>query len=150
MALDGGTRPGDTLQILPLALAQPPNPRSIVSHSVLNGHPSLTHPVGFFRGILWGIDTQKIIIGTAICFLIKYAFQMKKIKHTHYIYIYKYKYIYKYINLLCSLCVIIKCMHIHLYTYIYIYIFFIRIYTCVCVLKLLNNLKSIVNLSSLQ
>ena len=26
VALDGGTRPGDTLQILPLALAQPPKP----------------------------------------------------------------------------------------------------------------------------
>ena len=60
----GGTRPGDTLQILPLALAQPPNPRSITSHSVLMGHPSLTHRVGFFRGI----HSQKIIIGTAICF----------------------------------------------------------------------------------
>ena len=31
VALDGGTRPGDTLQIFPLALAQPPNPRSITS-----------------------------------------------------------------------------------------------------------------------
>ena len=62
VALDGGTRPGDTLQILPLALAQPPNPRSIASHSVLRGHPSLTHRVGFF----WGIHSQKIIIGTAL------------------------------------------------------------------------------------
>ena len=43
MALDEGTRPGDTLQILPLALAQPPNPRSITSHSVLKEHPSLIH-----------------------------------------------------------------------------------------------------------
>ena len=68
VALDGGTRPGDTLQILPLALAQPPNPRSITSHSVLRGHPSLTHRVGFSRGI----HSQKIIIGTAICFLRKY------------------------------------------------------------------------------
>ena len=50
VALDGGTRPGDTLQILPLALAQPPNPRSFTSHSVLRGHPSLTHRVGFFQG----------------------------------------------------------------------------------------------------
>ena len=50
VALDGGTRPGDTLQILPLALAQPPDPRSITSHSVLRGHPSLTHRVGFFQG----------------------------------------------------------------------------------------------------
>ena len=83
MALDGGTRPGDTLQILPLALAQPPNPRSITSHSVFRGHPSLTHRVGFFRGIQWGIHSQKIIIGTAICFLRKYAFQMKNIKYTH-------------------------------------------------------------------
>ena len=86
VALDGGTRPGDTFQILPLALAQPPNPRSITSHSVLRGHPSLTHRVGFFRGIQWGIHSQKIIIGTAICFFLrKYAFQMKNIKHTHYI-----------------------------------------------------------------
>ena len=61
VALDGGTRPGDTLQILSLALAQPPTPRSITSHSVLRGHPSLTHRVGFFRGI----HSQKIIIGTA-------------------------------------------------------------------------------------
>ena len=72
VALDGGTRPGDTLQILPLALAQPPNPRSITYHSVLRGHPSLTHRVGFSRGIQWGIHSQKIIIGTAICFLRKY------------------------------------------------------------------------------
>ena len=79
VALDGGTRPGDTLQILPLALAQPPNPRSITSHSVLRGHPSLTHRVGFFRGI----HSQKIIIGNAICFLRKYAFQMKNVKYTH-------------------------------------------------------------------
>ena len=68
VALDGGTRPGDTLQILPLALAQPPNPRSITSHSVLRGHPSLTHRVVFFRGIQWGIHSRKIIIGTAIFF----------------------------------------------------------------------------------
>ena len=54
VALDGGTRPGDTIQILPLAQAQPPNPRSITSHSVLRGHPSLTHRVVFFRGIQWG------------------------------------------------------------------------------------------------
>ena len=80
VALDGGTRPGDTLQILPLALAQPLNPRSITSHSVLRRHPSLTHRIGFFRGI----HSQKIIIGTAICFFLrKYAFQMKNIKHTH-------------------------------------------------------------------
>ena len=68
VALDGGTRPGDTLQILPIAVAQPPNPRSITSHSVLRGHPSLTHCVGFFRGIQWGIHSQKIIIGTSILF----------------------------------------------------------------------------------
>ena len=90
VALDGGTRPGDTLQILPLALVQPPNPRSITSHSVLRGHPSLTHRVGIFRGIQWGIHSQKIINGTAFCFLRKYAFQMKNTKHTHYIYIYKF------------------------------------------------------------
>ena len=65
VALDGGTRPGDTLQILPLALAQPPNPRSITSHSVLGGHPALTHRDGFFNGIQWVIHSQKIIIGTA-------------------------------------------------------------------------------------
>ena len=101
VALDGGTRPGDTLQILPLALAQPPNPRSITSHSVLRVHPSLTYQVGFFRGIQWGIHSQKIINGTAICFLRKYAFQIKNIKHTHYIYIYIY--ICVCINLLYSL-----------------------------------------------
>ena len=86
VALDGGTWPGDTLQILPLALAQPPNPRSITSHSVLRGHPSLTHRVGFFRGIQWGIHSQKIIIGTAICFFKKICIseiQMKNIKYTH-------------------------------------------------------------------
>ena len=93
VALDGGTRPGDTLQILPIALAQPPNPRSITSHSVLRGHPSLTHRVGFFRGIQWGIHSQKIINGSAICFLRKYAFQMKNIKHTHYLYVCVYKFI---------------------------------------------------------
>ena len=122
VALDGGTRPGDTLQIL--ALEQPPNPRSITSHSVLRGHPSLTHRVGFFRGIQWGIHSQKIIIGTAIFFR-KYSFQMKNIKHTHIHNIY--------INLLYSLCVINICLHYHLYTCIFIYIFFIRIYMCVCV-----------------
>ena len=68
VALDGGTWPGDTLQILPLALAQPPNPRSIISHSELRGHPSLTHRVGFFRGIQWSIHSQKIIIRTAFFF----------------------------------------------------------------------------------
>ena len=67
VTLDGGTRPGDTLQILPLALAQPPNPRSITSYSLLRRHPSLTNRVGFFRVIQWGIHSQKIIIGTAIC-----------------------------------------------------------------------------------
>ena len=71
VALDGGTRPGDTLQILPLALAQPPSPCTITSHSVLRGHPSLTHRVGFFRGIQRGIHSQKIIIGTAIFFKIR-------------------------------------------------------------------------------
>ena len=76
VALDGGTRHGDTLQIL--ALAQPPNPRSITSHSVLRGHPSLTHRVGFFRGIQWGIHSQKIIIGTAICFFKKICISDEK------------------------------------------------------------------------
>ena len=78
VALDGGTRPGDTLQILPPALAQPPNPRSITSHSVLRGHPSLTHRVGFFRGIQWGIHSQKIIIGNAICFFKKICISDEK------------------------------------------------------------------------
>ena len=78
MALDGGTRLGDTLQILPLALPQPPNPRSITSHSVLRGHPSLTHRVVFFRGIQWGIHSQKIIIGTAICFFKKMCISDEK------------------------------------------------------------------------
>ena len=68
VALDGRTRPGDTLQILPLALAPPNKPSALLglttSHSVLRGHPSLTHRVGFFRGI----HSQKIIIGTAIFF----------------------------------------------------------------------------------
>ena len=78
VTLDGGTRPGDTLQILPLALAQPPNPRTISSHSVLREHPSLTHRVGFFRGIQWGIHSQKIIIGTAICFFNKICISDEK------------------------------------------------------------------------
>ena len=78
VALDGGTRPGDTLQILPLALAQPQNPRSITSHSVLRGHPSLTHRVVFFRGIQWGIHSRKIIIGTAICFFKKICISDEK------------------------------------------------------------------------
>ena len=146
MALDGGTRPGDTLQILPLALAQPPNPRPITSHSVLRGHPSLTHRIEFFRGIQWGIHWQKKIIGTDFFFR-KYAFQMKNIKHTrtHY-------YMYIYINLLYSLyvnSVIIICI-MYAYSFIYMYIFFIRIHIYICVLKLQKNLKSIVNLSSLQ
>ena len=111
VALDGGTRPIDTLQILPLALAQPPNPRSITSYSVLRGHPSLTHRVGFFRGIQWSIYSQKIINGTAFCFLRKYAFQMKNIKHTHYIYIYKFIVFIRYVQLLYV------AMHIHLYIY---------------------------------
>ena len=51
VALDGGTRPGDTIQILPFALAQPPNPRTITSHSVLRRHPSLTHRVFFLEYI---------------------------------------------------------------------------------------------------
>ena len=83
VALDGGTRPGDTLQILPLVLAQPPNPRSITSHSVLRGHPSLTHRVGFFRGIQWGIHSQKIIIGNTICFFKKMCISDENIKYTH-------------------------------------------------------------------
>ena len=74
VALDGGTQPGDTHQILPLALAQPPNPRSITSHSVLRGHPSLTYRVGFFRGI----HSQKIIIGTAIWFFKKICISDEK------------------------------------------------------------------------
>ena len=64
--LDGGTQPRDTLQIFPLAHAQPPNPRSNTSHSVFRGHLSLTHCVGFFMVIQWGIHSQKIIIGTEI------------------------------------------------------------------------------------
>ena len=88
VVLDGGTRPGDTLQILPLALAQPPNPRSITSHTVLRGHPSLTNRVGFFRGIQWGIHSQKIIIGTAIFFKENMHSRWKIVNtHTHTIYI---------------------------------------------------------------
>ena len=148
VALDGGTRPGDTLQILPLALAQPPNPRSITSHSELRGHPSLTHRVGFFRGIQWGIHSQKIIIGTAICFLRKYAFPIENIKLAHTIYIY--------INLLYSLAMCKQQCNYYMYAYSFIYIYssygYIYIYMCVCICvrKLQENLKSIVNLSSLQ
>ena len=108
VALDGGTRPGDTLQILPLALAQPPDPRSITSHSVLWGHPSLTHRVGFFRGIEWGIHSQKIISGTELqfffFFLRKYAFQMKNNK-IHTLGIHKFI-----VLIMCN----VICLHIHL------------------------------------
>ena len=76
--------------ILGLLKRNPQTPCSITSHSVLRGHPSLTHQVGFFRGIQWGIRSQKIILGTAICFLRKYAFRMKNPKHTHTHYIYKF------------------------------------------------------------
>ena len=101
VALDGGTRPGDTLQILPLALAQPPNPRSITSHSVLRGHPSLTNRVGFFRGIHWGIHSQKIIIRTAICFFKKMCISDEKYwTHTLYIILY-----------VCVCVYIIYCIH---------------------------------------
>ena len=109
VALDGGTRHGDTLQILPLALAQPPNPRFITSHSVLRGHPSLTHRVGFFRGIQWGIH------GAAIIFFKENMHFRRKISNTHTIYIY--------INLLYSLCVIIICSHAYSFIYIFIYIY---------------------------
>ena len=115
VALDGGTRPGDTLQILPLALAQPPNPRSITSHSLLRGHPSLTHRVGFFRGIQWGIHSQKIIIGTVIFFKENMHFRWK-ILNTHTMYIYIYKFI-----------IFIMCNY-SMYAYSFIYIFFKRIY----------------------
>ena len=128
VALDGGTRPGDTLQILPLALAQPPKPRSITSHSVLMGHPSLTHQVGFFRGIQWGIHSQKIIIGTAICFLRKYMPFRCKILNTYTIYIYIYIYVYKFI-------VFIMCnyyMYLCIFIYIYVYILHTHIYVCLC------------------
>ena len=72
MRSKGGFRRRDTARghpsNPPSRIAQPPNPRSITSHSVLRGHPSLTNRVGFFRGIQWGIHSQKIIIGTAIFF----------------------------------------------------------------------------------
>ena len=133
VVLDGGTRPGDTLQILPLALAQPPNPRSITSHTVLRGHPSLTNRVGFFRGIQWGIHSQKIIIGTAIFFK-ENMHSRWKILNTHTLYINIYKFI---VFIMCN-------CYMYAYSFIYMYIFFRRIYMCVCVLKLQKNLKTIV------
>ena len=99
VALDGGTRPGDTLQILPLALAQPPNSRSITSPQ---GTP-FTHPPNWlFQGHSVGHSfTKDNNWNCNLFFLRKYAFQMKNIKHT--------LYIYMHINLLYSLCVIIIC-----------------------------------------
>ena len=52
--LHGGTLPGDTLQIFPLAQVEPPNPSSITSL-----YYSLTHCVGFFRGIQFCARTTK-------------------------------------------------------------------------------------------
>ena len=119
VALDGGTRPGDTFQILPLALAQPPNPCSITSHSVLRGHPSLTHRVGFFRGIQWGIHSQKIIIGTAICFFKKICISDEKYQ-IHTLDIYKF-------------IVLIMCnYYMFAYSFIYMYIYSSYAYIWVC------------------
>ena len=51
VALDGGTRPGATLQILPLALAQSPNPRSITSITLCSGDTRLSPTeLVFFQG----------------------------------------------------------------------------------------------------
>ena len=126
VALDGGTRPGDTLQILPLALAQPPNPRSVTFHSVLRGHPSLTHRVGFYQGHSVGHSFTKDDNWNCYLFfffLRKYAIQIKNIKHTHYIYIYKFI-----LFIMCN-----YYMYAYLFIYIYLYISFIRIYS-ICVL----------------
>ena len=50
VALDGGTRPGDTLQILPLALEQPPNPPLYYLPLCAQGTPFTHPPSWIFQG----------------------------------------------------------------------------------------------------
>ena len=129
VALDGGTRPGDTLQILPLALAQPPNPRSITSHSVLRGHPSHTHRVFFFQGHSVGHSFAKDNKWNCNLFFRKICISDEKIINTHIIYIYMY------INLLYSLGMCNLCNY-YMYLCIFICIYILHtlkyVFLCVC------------------
>ena len=146
-----GTRPGDTLQILPLGSSATPKPPLYYLPLCAQGTPFSNPPSWFFQGHSVGHSFTKDNNWNCNIFKRKYAFQMKNIKHTHYMYIYTFivfimrkqcKY-YVYAYSFIYMYIYIYILHTHIYVYICVCVF-------VCVLKLQKNLKSIVNLSSLQ